>query len=64
MHWDEVSGNWKQMRGAIKNLWGELTDDDLTAIDGDREKLLGRLQERYGMTEEDAERQVAETFSD
>lgn len=64
MNWDEVEGNWKQMRGSIKKLWGKLTDDDLTEIDGDREKLIGRLQARYGITKEDAERQISNTFSD
>ena len=47
MHWDGVEGNWKQMKGNVKTKWGRLTDDDLTAINGKREQLKGKLQERY-----------------
>jgi uncharacterized protein YjbJ (UPF0337 family) len=48
MDWNQVEGNWKQVRGNVKKQWGKLTDDDLTAIDGRREVLEGRIQERYG----------------
>ena len=48
MNWDQVKGNWKQIKGKVKQQWGELTDDELTQINGDRDKLAGKLQERYG----------------
>jgi uncharacterized protein YjbJ (UPF0337 family) len=46
--WEELKGNWKQVKGSIKEKWNRLTDDDLEAIDGRREKLVGKIQERYG----------------
>ena len=49
MDWDRVEGNWKQMKGKVKEQWGKLTDDDLTAIDGQRDQLEGKIQERYGL---------------
>ncbi len=59
MNWDTAAGNWKQFKGKIKEKWGKLTDDDLTAINGKRDQLLGRIQERYGIAKDDAERQLA-----
>ena len=47
---DILKGQWKQMQGQVKNWWGKLTDDDLMQIEGDRDKLVGLLQERYGYT--------------
>jgi len=58
MNWDTVSGNWKQFRGQIKQQWGKLTDDDLTVAEGQRDKLVGRIQERYGVAKDEAERQL------
>jgi len=58
MNWDQVQGKWKQMKGSVKQQWGKLTDDDLEIIDGQKNKLVGRLQERYGITKEEASRQV------
>ena len=58
MNWDTVKGNWQQMTGSVKEQWGKLTDDDLTAIEGQRDKLLGRIQERYGLAREAAEAQL------
>jgi uncharacterized protein YjbJ (UPF0337 family) len=58
MNWDQIKGNWKQMTGELKRQWGDLTDDDLTAIEGDRDKLIGRLQERRGITREAAQDEV------
>ncbi|HET6469048.1 MAG TPA: CsbD family protein [Geminicoccaceae bacterium] len=58
MNWEQVKGNWNQMQGRIKQKWGDLTDDDLTRIEGRRDELIGRLQERYGIAKEEAERQV------
>ena len=60
MNWDQVKGNWKQFKGHIKEKWGKLTDDDLTAIEGKRDQLAGKLQERYGYTKEQAERELDE----
>ncbi len=58
MNWDQIAGNWKQMKGRAKEQWARLTDDDLTLINGKRDQLIGRVQERYGIAKEDAERQV------
>ena len=60
MNWDQVEGKWKQLKGQAKEKWGKLTDDDLTAINGQREQLVGRIQERYGIAKEAAEKQVDE----
>jgi uncharacterized protein YjbJ (UPF0337 family) len=53
-----LEGNWKQIRGSIREKWGELTDDELDQIAGKRDKLAGILQERYGYTQMEAERQI------
>ena len=58
MNWDRVAGNWKTFRGKAKEQWGKLTDDDLTYVDGKRDQLLGRIQERYGVAKDEAERQL------
>lgn len=58
MNWDQIAGNWKQLKGRAKEQWARLTDDDLTMINGKRDQLIGRVQERYGIAKEDAERQV------
>lgn len=58
MNNDILQGNWKQLKGQVKEWWGDLTDDDLTKIDGKRDKLVGALQERYGYTKERAEQEV------
>lgn len=55
---DILAGNWKQLHGTIKEWWGDLTDDDLTKIDGKRENLVGVLQTRYGYAKEKAETEV------
>jgi len=60
MNWDRVEGNWKQMTGGFKQKWAKLTDDDLTMANGNREVLLGRLQERYGIAKDEAGRQLDE----
>ena len=54
MSWDIVEGKWKQLLGFAKEKWGKLTDDDLTQISGKRDKLIGKLQEKYGYTIEEA----------
>ena len=58
MDWNRVEGNWKQFKGAAKEKWGKLTDDDLTVIDGKQDQLVGRIQERYGVAKDEAEKQV------
>ena len=58
MNMQILKGNWKQMTGALKEKWGELTDDDLKEAEGDRDQLSGKIQERYGVGKEEAERQV------
>jgi uncharacterized protein YjbJ (UPF0337 family) len=58
MNSDQLEGKWKQLKGAVKEKWGKLTDDDLEQIAGKREKLIGKLQERYGITKEEAEKQA------
>ncbi len=60
MAWDITKGNWKQAKGKVKEHWGRLTDDDLDVIEGQREQLVGRIQERYGIEKAEAERQVRE----
>ena len=58
MNTDQLSGKWKQMKGAAKQQWGKLTDDDLEVIAGKREALAGKLQERYGMAKEEAKKRA------
>ena len=60
MNTDQVKGNWKQLIGKAKEKWGRLTDDDWKVIEGQRDQLAGRIQERYGIPRDEAERQVAE----
>jgi uncharacterized protein YjbJ (UPF0337 family) len=57
---DRIEGNWKQVKGTIKEKWGKLTDDDLTVIEGNREQLAGKIQERYGIAKDEAKKQVDE----
>ncbi|MEQ9323954.1 MAG: CsbD family protein [Polyangiaceae bacterium] len=57
-----AAGKWKQMRGELKKQWGKLTDDQFDVIEGDREKLIGKIQEVYGKDREVVEREVAEFF--
>jgi uncharacterized protein YjbJ (UPF0337 family) len=58
MNWDTIEGNWNQVKGQVREKWGDLTDDDLDRIGGKREQLVGRLQERYGIMRDEAERQA------
>jgi len=60
MNWDRISGNWKQMKGALRERWGKLTDDELDQLAGHRDQLVGKIQERYGCAKDDAEKQVKE----
>ena len=60
MNWDTVKGNWRQFTGSVKKTWGRLTDDELIEIAGDREMLLGKIQEKYGYAREEAQRRLGE----
>ena len=60
MNWDQVEGKWKQMQGSVREQWGKLTDDDLTLIAGRKDQLVGKIQERYGIAKEEAQRQADE----
>jgi uncharacterized protein YjbJ (UPF0337 family) len=59
MNWDRIQGNWKQVTGKAKEQWGKLTDDDFTVVAGRRDQLAGKIEERYGVAKEEAEKQVA-----
>jgi uncharacterized protein YjbJ (UPF0337 family) len=58
MNWDRIEGNWKQFTGKVKEKWGDLTDDDLTSINGRRDQLEGKIQERYGYSKEQVKKEV------
>ena len=58
MNKDEAGGNWKQFKGEVKEQWGKLTDDDMTIIEGKRDQLVGKIQERYGYQKDQAEKEV------
>ena len=58
MNWDRIEGNWKAFKGQAKQQWGKLTDDDLDVIEGKREELEGRLQERYGYAKDQVRTEV------
>jgi uncharacterized protein YjbJ (UPF0337 family) len=60
MNWDQLEGKWKQYSGKAKEKWGKLTDDDLAVIHGRRDQLIGKIQERYGIAKQEAEKQVDE----
>ena len=60
MNWDQVEGQWHQLKGNLTSKWGKLTDDDVTHVGGKRETLIGKLQERYGILKDEAEKQADE----
>ena len=60
MNWDRVEGNWKQLKGKVKQKWGRITDDELDVIAGSRDRLCGKIQEQYGISKDEAERQMEE----
>ncbi|PQO46577.1 CsbD family protein [Blastopirellula marina] len=62
MNWDTIKGNWKQFQGNVRKNWGKLTNDDMEVIAGHKDRLVGKIQERYGVAKEEAERQI-EKFS-
>ncbi|QOJ10467.1 MAG: CsbD family protein [Nitrosomonas sp. H1_AOB3] len=58
MGWNTVERNWKELKGKLKETWGDMTDDELNVIAGKRERLVGKIQTKYEVAKEDAERQV------
>jgi len=60
MNSDQLKGKWKQLKGSVKERWGKLTDDDLDVIDGQSDQLIGKIQERYGIARQEAQKQVDE----
>src|SRR5207253_2801542 len=63
MDWNQVEGNWKEVKGKVKQKWAKLTDDDLADINGQRDQLEGRLQKRYGYAKDQARKDVDDWFS-
>jgi len=60
MNWDQIQGKWKQAKGSLKQKWGKLTDDDLDVIAGSRDKFVGKVQERYGIARDEAQKRADE----
>jgi uncharacterized protein YjbJ (UPF0337 family) len=58
MNWDQIAGNWKQVKGVVRERWGKLTDDDVDVIAGKRDILLGKIQEKHGVAREEAEKEL------
>ncbi|CCE24255.1 CsbD family protein [Methylotuvimicrobium alcaliphilum] len=58
MSWNRIEGNWKQFKGKVKETWGDLTDDEIDQIAGKRDILLGKIQEKYGIAQDEAEKKV------
>jgi uncharacterized protein YjbJ (UPF0337 family) len=58
MNWDTIEGQWKQFKGRAKQAWSKLTDDDIQNLTGKRDELAGKIQERYGIKKQEAERQI------
>jgi uncharacterized protein YjbJ (UPF0337 family) len=64
MNWDQIEGKWKQLKGSAKQHFGKLTDDDLEQIRGKRDVLIGKLQERYGIVKEQAQKEADEWLAE
>jgi uncharacterized protein YjbJ (UPF0337 family) len=62
MDWNRVEGNWKQMKGKVKEQWGKLTDDDLDVINGRRDQLEGKIQERYGYAKDQVRKDIDDWY--
>ena len=60
MNWDRIEGNWKQFKGNVKQQWGKLTDDQLDVIAGKRDNLVGKIQETYGISKDETEKQLVD----
>jgi len=63
MNWSNVEGNWNEMKGRVKEKWGKLTDDDLTQVGGKHDRLVGVLQQKYGMAKDKVEEQLESFFA-
>jgi uncharacterized protein YjbJ (UPF0337 family) len=63
MNWDQVQGKWTEMTGRVRQQWGKLTDSDIEQAKGDRDVLAGKIQHQYGVTKEEAERQIDDWLS-
>lgn len=63
MNWDRIQGEWKQLTSNVKTKWAKLTDDDLSVIGAKKDELVGKIQERYGVLRDEAEKQVDEWIS-
>ncbi|MBP8930310.1 MAG: CsbD family protein [Paracoccus sp.] len=64
MNWDIIEGKWNQLKGSVREKWGDLTDDEVTEMAGKKDKLAGKLQEKYGWTKEEADEQINDFFRD
>ena len=64
MNWDIVEGKWNQLKGSVREKWGDLTDDEVTEMAGKKDRLAGKLQEKYGWTKEEADEQINDFFRD
>lgn len=58
MNWDRIEGNWKQLKGSVKHRWNKFSDDQLDAIAGKRDHLIGKIQELYSVSRDEAEKQL------
>ena len=63
MDWNRVEGNWKQVKGKVKEKWGQLTEDDLDVIAGRRDQLEGKIQERYGLAKDQVRRDIDDWYA-
>lgn len=62
MNWDVIQGKWDQLKGSVKEQWGDLTDDEITQIEGNRDKMAGKLQEKYGWTKTEVDEKMNDFF--
>jgi len=58
MNWDQIEGKWKKLTGSARERWGKLTDDDIQTLTGQKDQLVGKIQERYGVAKAEAETQA------
>ncbi len=63
MNQDQMEGKWKQLKGSFKSQWGKFTDDDITRFEGNRDKIVGALQEKYGKTKEQAQKEYDDWYN-
>ena len=64
MNWDIIEGKWNQLKGSVREKWGDLTDDEVTEMAGKKDKLAGKLQEKYGWTKDEADREIDDYYRD